>query len=212
MQDPDPLGDWSSYRKRLPPHRSDDAWNQSWGQDPYWNHRGAEPPSLSYDWRGALTRPRRPWSISAAVVLMCVSAGLSALETIYSAIRSDWAGYGATSLHGGAPGLQEAAAAVLSTGSVLFAVLGIALWLWMATAASAGTSLARTVATVYLVIGTLSMAVFWFELRSGWLASGETLLVIVLPAAAFWVLRLAIVVLLWTRESSAYFRSSEPAW
>ncbi len=88
----------------------------------------------------------------------------------------------------------------------------------MASATSAGRSWARTAATVFFVFGTLGMAVFLLAFRSDWhLLSGEgalstALLVGVLSAVTFWVLRLSIVVLLWRRESSAYFGAKAGGW
>jgi hypothetical protein len=218
MKDPQPRGGWEPHREGWPPYPSDGAWNQSWDRTPYSDYRGGQPPTFSYDWQHPVT-PHRPRSIQAAVVLMWVGAGLLGLGLIYNLLGSHWgAGYGAIPLNRGAPGLVNIASAVSSIGSYFGAVLQIALWLWLASATSAGKSWARTVSTVFFVIGTLGMAVFLLELRSYWhLASGEgrlptLLLVGALSAFAFWVLRLTIVVLLWRKESSAYFEAKATGW
>jgi hypothetical protein len=214
---PVPRGGWEADRERWPQDRSDGAWNQSWDQAPYADYRGGQPPSFSYDWQHAV-RPQRPRSIRAAVVLMCVGAGLSGLGLIYSVLGRPWgAGDGAIPPNGGAPGLVDVASAVSGIGSAFGAVLGIALWLWLASATSAGKSGARTASTVLFMLNTLSMALFLFELRPCWhLAAGEgplsTFALFVLSALASWVLRLSIVVLLWSKESSGYFEAKAAGW
>jgi hypothetical protein len=217
MTDPYPRGDWERHRDRRRPYSSGGAWNQSRDQAPssgYWDDQ----PSFPFDWQHAAT-PHRPRSVQAAVVLMCVGAGLSALDLIYDLIGGPWgaAGYGA--IPRGASPLVDVASTVSSVGSAVGAVVGIVLWLFMASAAGAGSSWARTAATVLVVIGTVSLAVFYLELRPYWhLGSGQGLLssgaliAVLLPALVFWFLRLAIVVLLWRQESSAYFRAKAVSW
>lgn len=218
MKDQYPRRRWEPDRERWPLNPSDGAWGQSWDQAPYSDDRGGQPPSFSYDWQHAV-RPYRPRSIQAAVVLMWLGAGLSGLGLVYGLLGSHWsAGYGAIRLNSGAPGLVDVASAVSSIGSFLGGVLQIALWLWLASATSAGKSGARTASTVFFVLGTLGMAVFVAELRSYWhLAAGQgplpaVVLAGALSAVVFWVLRLAIVVLLWRRESSAYFGAKAAGW
>ena len=88
----------------------------------------------------------------------------------------------------------------------------------MASAAGAGRRGARTASTVFFVIGTLGLPEFLTGLRSDWhLTPGQgplptAVLVAVLPALVFWVLRLTIVVLLWRKESSAYFAAKAAGW
>jgi hypothetical protein len=219
MKDPYPRGSWDPYRERWPPNPSDGAWNQSRDQSPYSDYFGGQSSSPSYDWQRAVT-PHRPRSIQAAAVLMYVAAGLSGLSLVYYLIGNYW-----VRLIRGAPGLNNVATGVPSIGSVFGSVLGIAvsvlvivLWLRMALATSAGNSWARTAATVWLGYGTLTTAVFLLSIRSDFHLgpAGRPLstatLVAVLSALGFWVLRLTIVVLLWTKESSAYFGAEGAGW
>jgi hypothetical protein len=150
---------------------------------------------------------------------MCLAAGLAALSLIYNLVTyRNVIEYGAIPPNSSTYGLLNVASALSGIGSVLGSVIVIVLWLWMASATSAGRSSARTISTVYFALGTLSLAVFLFEFRSDWyLTSGNgplstALTVGVVTAIAFWVLRLAIVVLLWRRESSAYFEAKASGW
>jgi hypothetical protein len=88
------------------------------------------------------------------------------------------------------------------------------------TSSTVSSSSARPASTAHpaVVFGTLGLAVFWLTFRSDWhLVSGggplsTALLVGMLSAVAFWVLRLTIVVLLWRRESSSYFAAKAAGW
>jgi cytochrome bd-type quinol oxidase subunit 2 len=218
MKDPYRPRDWESHRDGRPAYPSDGSRNRSWDQDPYSDYRVWQSPSFPYDWQRG-TRPNRPRSIQAAVALMCLSAGLTGLSVVYNLfIYRKVFEYGAIPPNSGAPGLLNVASAVAGIGSVLGSAIVIALWLWMASATSMGRSSARTIATVYFALGTLSLAVFLLEFRSDWhLTSGQgqlstELTVGIVTSLVFWVLRLAIVVLLWRRESSAYFEAKAAGW
>jgi hypothetical protein len=217
MKDRYPRRGWDRHREEQPPYSDDGAWNQSWIQDPYADYRIGQPPSF-YDWRQP-ARHRRPGSIQAAVVLMCVGAGLFGLSVVYNLVAYHaGAVYGASTLSGGTPGSAEIASAVSGIGSYLGSVIEIAIWLWMAMATSAGRTGARSLATLLFVVGTVGLAIFLFAFRADWhLISGQgplskTLVVGMLTAVVFWVLRLAIVVLLWRRESSDYFDAKAAGW
>ena len=217
MKDRYPRGGWDRHREERSFYPDDGAWNQSWNQDPYADYRIGQPPSF-YDWRQP-ARHRAPGSIRAAVVLMCVAAGLFALTVAYNLLAYHvGAAYSASTLNGGTPGSVEIASAVTGIGSYLLSVLEIVLWLWLAMATSAGRSGARTGATILFLISTLGMLWFLFAFRTDWhLVSGEgplsrALLVGMLTSVVFWVLRLAIVVLLWRRESSDFFDAKAAGW
>lgn len=217
MKDRYPRGGWDRHREGRPLYSDDSSWNQSWNQDPYSDYRIGQPPSF-YDWQHPV-RNRRPGSIRAAVALMCVVAGLFALTVAYNLLAYHvGAAYSASTLNGGTPGSVEIASAVSGIGSYLFSVFEIVLWLWMAMATSAGRSGGRTAATILFLIGTLGMVWFLIAFRTDWhLVSGEgpwskALVVGMLTAVVFWVLRLVIVVLLWRRESSDYFDAKSAGW
>jgi cytochrome bd-type quinol oxidase subunit 2 len=218
MKNPYRRGNWDPNREQWPPYPSDGAWNQSWAHDPYAAYRIGQQPSSSYDWQRP-ARSRRPRSIQAAVVLMCLVAGLSGVSLAYNFITYHEAiEYGAIQTTGGSPELLEVASAVSGVGSLLISILAIALWLWMASATSAGRRWARTLSTVYFVFSTLSMAIFVVLFRTDWnLTSGHgqqstALLAGIVTAGALWLLRLMIVVLLWSRESSDYYQAKAAGW
>lgn len=86
---------------------------------------------------------------------------------------------------------QSGVTQILITG-----VLSIGLWLWMARADAKGRSWARIVSTVLFALATLNL----------FLALNQETLLGVLFAALTWLIGLGAIVLLWRRESSAYFK------
>jgi hypothetical protein len=127
---------------------------------------------------------------------MCVAAGLDGVGAIVGLISGGHGPNGAYNFFGSAVG----------------AALGVALWLWMASANRAGRKWARTTSTVLFVISTLGTASLLLLLRPllhltaalGGSAS-DIVLVSVLFAVGIWVLGLATIVLLWRTESSDYY-------
>jgi hypothetical protein len=187
MNDRYPRGRWDPPPERWPPGRSDDAWNQS-GHVPYWDNPASRLPHFSY------RRPQRPRAIQIAVVLMCVAAGLGLINLIGGPIFMSGIGFG------------------FAPGSVLY----VALWLWMASANRTGKGWARIVVTVLFAIDTLGAAWGWWDvlaiagahrhLGSGFGGPLSTAVQLdMLSALGVWVLHLAIILLLWRRESSAYY-------
>ena len=81
--------------------------------------------------------------------------------------------------------------------AALSLVVPVALWLWMAWKCKAGRPWARIVSTVLFAIAT------WATLS---LRSGSTSAWGVLGAIAGWLIGLAVIVLLWQRSASYYFR------
>jgi hypothetical protein len=190
MKDRYPRGRWERDRERWPPGPSDDAWNQS-GQVPYWDNPASRLPHFSY------RRPQRPRAIQIAVVLMYVAAGLDGLFLILYLIASRGLGI------------------FFASGSIF----GIVLWLCMAKWAVE--SWGRFTVTMYVAIGTLGGAWLWWSVSgafgahrhlvsgSGGLLSRAVQLVLSPLGVSLgeWVLQLTIVVLLWRKESSAYYAS-----
>jgi len=76
---------------------------------------------------------------------------------------------------------------------VVFGLIPIALWLWMARATSQGKNWARILSTVLFILATLQL-------------TGSRGVVQVLCAALTWLIGLAVVWLLWRPASSAFFR------
>lgn len=145
----------------------------------------------------------QPSSIKTAVMLMRVGALLSLLtlltaflfrddirETVEKSLRDADAGVTADTI--------DAAVAVTLGISVFFGLLGVALWLWMASANGKGRSWARIVATIFFGISVLSNLVSLAQPQAG-LQRGLGLVSLILGAV--------IIVLLWKKESTAYYNS-----
>jgi hypothetical protein len=144
---------------------------------------------------------RRPPSMDRAVMLMRAGAALSLLNviiglitlgTIKDNIRQqliDKDNFSQSNLD---------SAYNVAIGVIIVAgIISIGLWLWMAWANGAGRKWARIVATV---LGALSIVGFLSTLAQG----QQTVLGVVLSAITA-ILAVAILVLLWNRESGAYY-------
>jgi len=140
-----------------------------------------------------------PPPVTNAVRLMYAGAALSAIEIVVglvtinslkNAIRSAYPAYSSSQLHT----LEVVSVAAV----VVVGLIAIGLWLWMAWANGAGKSWARIVATVFFGLNTIDL-----------------LTLIARPHAAFglllallvWVAGLGAILLLWRRESSAYYQA-----
>ena len=93
--------------------------------------------------------------------------------------------------------------------AIVFGLIGIGLWLWMAWANKAGKNWARITATVFFALDTLSVLAGFRQAEPA-LSRAVSLLV--------WLAGLGAIVLLWQKISSAYFaasrtgRSPGPCW
>src|SRR5579859_2591966 len=143
--------------------------------------------------------PGPPPPVRNAVRLMYGGAVLSAIEIVVglvtisslkNAIRSAYPGYSSSQLHT-AEVVGVAAVAVVG-------VIAIGLWLWMAWANGAGKSWARIVASVFFVLNTIDLLTLVARPHA---AFGLLLAVLV------WVAGLGAILLLWRRESSAYYQA-----
>jgi hypothetical protein len=83
---------------------------------------------------------------------------------------------------------------------VVFGLIGVGLWLWMARSCLAGKSWARVTATVFFGIDTLAV------LLGAAAAPGTGLTRIY--GLVVWIIGLVAIVLLWRRSSSDYFRTA----
>jgi hypothetical protein len=125
-------------------------------------------------------------------MLMYVGAGLEALGLTVDLI------IGSRAYHSGS--------------GVVGSAVGVVLWLWMASANRAGRRWARITSTVFFGIDCLFMLLLLAVLRT-LLHLAEDLggsvptivMVAVLAGLCSWVLNLATIVLLWRKESSAYY-------
>lgn len=142
----------------------------------------------------------RPPAMDQAVLLMKVGAGLSVLGLLLSlfmrdAVR-DAVEKSSTSL---TPAQVDSAVTIGTATGIVFGLIGVGLWLWMASANGKGKSWARIVATVFFgfsVLGLLSTVIQPGPIVSKLLTVVSTLL------GAY------IIVLLWKKESSEFYRAS----
>ena len=145
-------------------------------------------------------RPAPPPPVVNAVWLMYAGAVISAISLIITLVT---VGSLRTAIHNADPSLTatklhsaEVAAVVVA---IVFGLIGIGLWLWMAWANKAGKNWARITATVFFGLDTLSVLA---GLRQAEPVVSRAFSLLV------WLAGLGAVVLLWQKVSSAYFAAS----
>lgn len=143
-------------------------------------------------------RPEPPDSVLTAVKLMYAGAIVSAVSIVValltigslrSALQRADPSYTSSQLH-----TAEVAGVVFI---VVFGLIGVGLWIWMATANKRGANWARIVASVFFGLDTLS-------LLAGF-ARPEALFTRLLGLLT-WLIGLGAIFLLWQRQSSEYFK------
>jgi hypothetical protein len=146
-------------------------------------------------------RPAPPTPVQQAVKLMYAGAIVSAISLIITLLT---VGSLKTAIHNADPSLSatklhsaEVAAVAVA---IIFGLIGIGLWLWMAYANKAGKNWARITATVFFGLDTLSVLTSFRQ--------AEPVLSRVI-SILIWLIGLGAIVLLYQRESSAYFTASK---
>jgi len=146
-------------------------------------------------------RPAPPTPVQQAVKLMYAGAIVSAISLIITLLTI---GSLKTAIHNADPSLSatklhsaEVAAVAVA---IIFGLIGIGLWLWMAYANKAGKNWARITATVFFGLDTLSVLTS-FRQAEPVLSRVVSILI--------WLIGLGAIVLLYQRESSAYFTASK---
>jgi len=159
-------------------------------------------PGGGADPTGLTPRPPIPPSVTNAVRLMFVGAGLAALGLILefvslSALK--------TAIRNASPTLTtsqvNSAETVAIAIFVIVGLIGIGLWVWMALANKAGHNWARIVATVLFGLDTLFLLL---SLARASAAAG------LIAGVVTWLVGLGATILLWRKESSAYFQPGVP--
>jgi hypothetical protein len=144
-------------------------------------------------------RPEPPDSVLTAVKLMYAGAVVSALSLIVglatigslrTQLRNAYPSYTTSQVH-----TVEVATVVFI---VIFGLIGIGLWLWMAVANKRGGNWARITATVFFGLNTLSLLAGFA--RPEPLASR-------LVGLLIWLIGLGAIVMLWRAESTAFFKA-----
>jgi hypothetical protein len=146
-------------------------------------------------------RPVPPTPVLQAVKLMYAGAVVSAISLI---ITLATVGSLKTAIHNADPSLSasklhsaEVAAVAVA---IIFGLIGIGLWLWMAYANKAGKNWARITATVFFGLDTLSVLTS-FRQAEPVLSRVITLLI--------WLIGLGAIILLYQRPSSEFFAASK---
>jgi len=176
-----------------------------------------------YPSSGQLTEPPRPPApapVLTAVKLMYAGAAISIVTVITElalipAIKA--------ALRTANPSLTAAQVRpvnVLLTGEIVFGLVVVALWLWMARANGHGRNWARILSTVLAGLGTLEAIRAGTYYRGGYLARftvgghgysvihsvfGATVLGVLVPVL-WWLIGIAAVWLLWRPASGAFFK------
>ena len=143
-----------------------------------------------------------PPSIQRAVLLMRVGAALSVLSILITLLTRDSLRSQVTStLRKSNAALTasqvDSAVSIAIVIAVVVGLVSVGLWLWMASANGKGRSWARIVATVLGALSVLSL------LSS--VAQGQMTTLNLVVSLVSLVLAVAILVLLWRKESSAYY-------
>ena len=147
-------------------------------------------------------RPPMPNSVQNAVKFMYAGAGLTAVELIVylatigslkNAIHKAFPTYSAARVH------QVEVSSIVFT--IVILLIAIGLWIWTARASAAGRSYARITGSVFFGLNTLNVL-----LQLARPHASVALVVILLV----WLAGLGAVIMLWRRESGAYFSPRTP--
>ncbi|HJY57511.1 MAG TPA: hypothetical protein VJ418_14110, partial [Streptosporangiaceae bacterium] len=150
--------------------------------------------------------PRSARTVRAAVKLIYAGAAASTVNlVILLALIADVKAYHAILGHHLTTAQVSQASTPFITTVILWDLVPIAVWLWMARACGRGRNWARIVSTVLFGVATLNLtgAFNWFSgthLTLVPMIYGPTLPVL------YWLVGLAVVWLLWRPSSRAYFR------
>jgi hypothetical protein len=148
-----------------------------------------------------ISRPAAPSSVMTAVRLMYLGAVASLAGVIIGLLR----GISKSAIEKAAPNLTPSqvntAASVALVSIVIVGVIGIGAWIWIAQASKKGSNAARITGTVFFGLDTLSLLLG--------LRRPENALVKGYPIV-IWLIGLAVIILLWQRESTRFFTPSRP--
>lgn len=146
-------------------------------------------------------RPAPPTPVLQAVKLMYAGAIVSAISLIITLVTI---GSLKTAIHNADPSLTAAklhSAEVAAVAvAIIFGLIGIGLWLWMAYANKAGKNWARITATVFFGLDTLSVLTSFRQAEP---------VLSRLISILIWLIGLGVIVLLYQRESSNFFSASK---
>jgi len=149
----------------------------------------------------AARRPPMPPSVRVAVRLMYAGAVASVLNAGVDIATVSATRRAIVKLAGHAgPGAPGRLSHVLVAGFIVDGLIGVALWLLIAWGCRNGMAWGRIIGTIVCVIATVDLVAI--------VATGLTAVPARLGWAVVWLLGLIVVVLLWRRESSAFFKAA----
>ncbi len=145
-------------------------------------------------------RPAPPTSVQTAVRLMYAGAVISAISFILGLATIGSIKRTIEKAHPGYTSTQVNNAVHFSIGAiVIVGIIGVGLWIWMARMNLKGRNWARITGTVFFGLNTLDLlGVF----RSASAVSAVF-------AIVTWLVGLGAVIMLWRRESTAYFKPQQ---
>jgi hypothetical protein len=162
---------------------------------------------------GMPAKPPIPATVQRAFVLMLVGAGLAIVNAVLSFLFEHQVSQKIDAAINA--GQQVTNNSVTIASGAVGGIVGVGLWTWMAFANRAGHNWARITGTVFFGISCLSLLgdIAAFGLVSRWLGGG-VMVVLVIAGVVSWLVGLATLILLWRRESSAYFqpRPAQPPY
>ncbi|SUA79317.1 Uncharacterised protein [Nocardia otitidiscaviarum] len=153
----------------------------------------------------AVTSPGPPRPVQNAYYLMLAGAVLTVLSTLVGflqlpSLREEMA----ETTEGVFTQSELDTLVAVSFGvGVVFSLISVGLWVWMAFANRAGKNWARVTATVLFGLYTASML---FALIGIFMPEARTTVVSTMFSVVLWCVGLAAVILLWNKQSTAYFR------
>jgi hypothetical protein len=149
-------------------------------------------------------RGEPPVSLQTAVRLMYAGAGISAISFILGLVtigsvrhtlEKQYPTYSSSKISS----LVNAEIAIV----VIAGIIGVGLWLWMAWANKRGKNWARITGTVFFGLYTLDLILVAARAASG---------ISTVFAIVTWLVGLGATIMLWRRDSSAYFTAQQQAY
>ena len=149
-------------------------------------------------------RGEPPTSLQTAVRLMYAGAGISAISFILGLVtigsvrhtlEKQYPSYSASKISS----LVNAEIAIV----VVAGIIGVGLWLWMAWANKRGKNWARITGTVFFGLYTLDLILVAARAASG---------ISTVFAVVTWLVGLGATIMLWRRDSSAYFNARQQVY
>jgi len=159
------------------------------------------------------TDPAAPRPVQQAVRFMYAGAGVSAISLILSVIFSFSFKSGLISANAQNLRDHKVTMSQITTfanqeivSQIVFGIIAVALWVWMAKMNGAGRGWARISSTVFFALFTIDTFITINSIKGGVSVTASWILSMALLLAT-WVIGVAAIALLWRPVSTAYFKS-----